>query len=142
MANDSTKTEICNFLDQTYDDQDLNELSKIDISLLMSLLEDDSQLEDEEMFVIQSLPNQDSCSETYVSEDDLYNFSAIDQLESSCSSSPSSSSPDHDHLSFEWIDDMEMASVEHFEGFEDYSQVCYGMDMPMEEDYYNIGLWQ
>ncbi|KAL8507856.1 hypothetical protein ACS0TY_018412 [Phlomoides rotata] len=101
--------------------------------------------------VIQSLMNQDSCSETYVSDassdDDDYKFLDMDHLESCCSSS---SSPHHHHHDLNWIDHMEMAYSYHVEtrvefgGFEDYSQVCYGMGMgiDMEEDYYNVDLWQ
>lgn len=134
--------EIC-FLDQSSGDLNVDELLNIDTSLLMSFLEDSSQGEggDGEVLraMIQSLEpeimSSGSCSETDESSEEC-RFSEVE-----CCSISSQNHPD-----FEWMD-MEMdyfngrftGNVVEFGGLEDYSQVCYGMDM--EEDDY-IGLWQ
>lgn len=112
------------FVDESYgDDLDLDELSNIDSSLVLSLMGD---IEPEIM-------NGCSSSGTSVSGDE-YRFCEVDEVES-CSST---TSPE-----YEWDDEME--TMAYFVGeHQDYSQVWYDETMPMamEEEYDYICLWQ
>lgn len=144
-------------------DLDINILD--DSSLLMTLLEESSQVEDGDdeslRIVIQSLEaeitDQESCLETDVNSDvDCMEDDTQQQMDvhRCCSISP-------DHLDFEWNDEEmdyyycpndymagpfmgcfgdNMENMNDFVGVRDYSLISYGISMVEEEDY--GGLWQ
>ncbi|PIM98695.1 hypothetical protein CDL12_28822 [Handroanthus impetiginosus] len=143
MANEN------HFSEKIHYDDNYIELSHIDNSFIMSLLED-SQVDDIRddvrlRSVIQSLEaeilNEDSFLEAKSDEYCYEQLSDIEQMNSFCTSA--------NHLDFEWMDQMDLGSYSdvHFEenmmelegATRDFdSQICVGMDI---EEANEIGLW-